>query len=105
MKKTLLLVAALFSLNACSLLPEPYKVPVTQGNIIKQEQVEQLARGMTERQVIYVLGTPMVRDTFTPDEWHYLFKSKYATSADKTSPINQLTLKFKDGALIDIVQD
>ncbi|MFD1381852.1 outer membrane protein assembly factor BamE [Rhodanobacter aciditrophus] len=104
MKKTILLLSALFTLSACSLLPQPYKPAVEQGNVIKTEQVEQLKIGMTESQVIYVLGTPMVRDTFKPDEWHYLFTSLYTDENSKLSDVKHLTLTFDSGLLQSIQQ-
>lgn len=102
MKKSILVICALFSLSACSLFPEPYKVPVSQGNIVTKDQLSQLKVGMTQSQVIYLLGTPMVRDTFKPDSWHYLYTTKYADASTPKSAASDLTLIFKDGTLDQI---
>lgn len=101
MKKTILLLSTLFTLSACSLLPSPYKPAVEQGNVIKTEQVQQLQLGMTESQVMYVLGTPMVQSTFKSHQWHYLYTSLYSTEG-KVSDVTHLVLTFQNGALQDI---
>ncbi len=53
--------------------PGVYKIGIPQGNIITQEIVDQLRPGMTKRQVIFVMGTPLVRDPFHQDRWDYIY--------------------------------
>lgn len=53
--------------------PGVYKVPIQQGNLITQEMVDQLRPGMTPRQVIFVMGTPLVRDPFHQERWDYVY--------------------------------
>lgn len=65
-------------LMACSSIPVPqfpgvYKIPISQGNIITQEMIDKLEPGMTRRQVIFVMGTPLVRDPYDQDRWDYVF--------------------------------
>jgi outer membrane protein assembly factor BamE len=65
------------TLSACSIptlrFPGVYKIPIQQGNLITQEMVDQLETGMTRRQVIFVLGTPIVRDPYHQDRWDYVY--------------------------------
>ena len=66
------------SLIACSNVgsmdfPGVYKIAIAQGNIITQEMVDQLRPGMTKRQVIFVMGTPLVRDPYHQDRWDYIY--------------------------------
>ena len=35
--------------------------------------IDQLRPGMTKRQVIFVMGTPLVRDPFHQDRWDYVY--------------------------------
>ena len=102
MKKTILLLSTLLTVSACSLLPAPYKPSVEQGNVIKAEQVQQLQLGMSESQVIYVLGTPMVQSTFDSNQWHYLFTSLYTDDKSKLSEVKHLVLSFQNGSLTSI---
>jgi outer membrane protein assembly factor BamE len=53
--------------------PGVYKISIPQGNIITQGMVDQLRPGMTKRQVIFVMGTPLVRDPFHQDRWDYVY--------------------------------
>ncbi|GAB3483201.1 outer membrane protein assembly factor BamE [Marinomonas epiphytica] len=105
MKKSIFVLCAIFSLSACSLFPAPYKVPVEQGNLVTEEQLAQLQVGMTESQVKYLLGEPMVRDTFKPDQWHYLYTTRYATPETPESAADNLTLIFAEGVVTDIIND
>lgn len=53
--------------------PGVYKIGIPQGNIITQEMVDQLRPGMTKRQVIFVMGSPLVRDPYHQDRWDYVY--------------------------------
>ena len=53
--------------------PGVYKISIPQGNIITQDMVDQLRPGMTKRQVIFVMGTPLVSDPFHQDRWDYVY--------------------------------
>ena len=75
MQKPLILLIALVALLAgCSNLrfPGVYRIDIPQGNFVTQDMLDQLAAGMSEEQVQYVLGAPTLRDPFTPDTWFYL---------------------------------
>ena len=70
---TVALVALM--LSACSSLEFPwvYKISIQQGNILDQEDIDKLELGMTKRQVQFVMGSPMLVDTFNPDRWDYYY--------------------------------
>jgi outer membrane protein assembly factor BamE len=53
-----------------------YRATISQGNIIKQEDLDQLEIGMTRNQVRFLLGTPMVDDPFHADRWDYVYYLK-----------------------------
>jgi outer membrane protein assembly factor BamE len=53
--------------------PGVHKVDVQQGNIVDQEMVDKLRLGMTKSQVRFVLGTPLVVDTFNQSRWDYFY--------------------------------
>ena len=81
MQKTLLkiILAGLCStLSTCNNIgsmdfPGVYKISIPQGNIITQEMVDQLRPGMSKRQVIFVMGPPLVRDPYHQDRWDYIY--------------------------------
>lgn len=53
--------------------PGVYRIDIPQGNIITQEMVDQLRPGLTKQQVNFILGTPLVRDTFHQNRWDYVY--------------------------------
>ena len=50
-----------------------YRANISQGNLIKQEDLDQVAVGMTRGQVRFLLGTPMVDDPFHSERWDYVY--------------------------------
>jgi outer membrane protein assembly factor BamE len=59
---------ATLALSACV-----YRMDVQQGNLLDAEDVDQVEVGMTRSQVRFLLGTPMVADTFDKDRWDYVY--------------------------------
>ena len=82
MKKKLILfaIAAQTTLTACetiiSNLPGIYTIDIEQGNMIDQAMVDQLRPSMTKRQVLYIMGSPMLMDTFHEQRWDYLYSDQ-----------------------------
>ena len=50
-----------------------YRINIQQGNFLDQAAVEQVKVGMTRSQVHYLLGTPMVADSFNKERWDYIY--------------------------------
>ena len=98
MRKTLALIFILSPLFACSTLEFPgvYKLPIEQGNIVTEEMVSQLEPGMSTGQVEFVLGTPLIRDSFTNDRWDYLYVLQ---NPDDSVEKQRLTVYFDNGVL------
>lgn len=79
-KKILALSFLSLPLMSCSValnhLPYVYKIDVNQGNMIDQAMIDQLRPNMTKRQVLYVMGTPMLADFFHENRWDYIYQIK-----------------------------
>ena len=70
----ILAILALYGCGETKLaFPGVYRIDIPQGNIVTQEMVDQLRPGLTKQQVSFILGTPIVRDTFNQDRWDYLY--------------------------------
>jgi outer membrane protein assembly factor BamE len=76
-----------------------HRIDVQQGNVIDQDALNQLTPGMTRRQVQYVIGSPMVADTFHQDRWDYIYRMQ--TGKGEVSE-QHVTLFFKDDTLTSI---
>lgn len=50
-----------------------YRVDVQQGNLLEDNDVDAVQVGMTRSQVRFLLGTPVVEDTFHRDRWDYIY--------------------------------
>ncbi len=63
--------------SACSFpslkIPRVFKITVQQGNVITQDMVDRLKPGMSRSQVAFVMGEPVLRNTFNPDRWDYIY--------------------------------
>ncbi|HXQ64726.1 MAG TPA: outer membrane protein assembly factor BamE [Steroidobacteraceae bacterium] len=57
-----------------------YRINIQQGNFLEAKDVDQVTVGMTRSQVRFLLGTPMLADSFHPDRWDYLYYFKTGRS-------------------------
>ncbi len=80
----------------------PYRINVDQGNVITQKAVDQLQVGMTKRQVVFVMGTPLVVDPFHLNQWDYIYTIQI--SRDPLAK-RQITLTFEGEQLVEIQGD
>lgn len=75
-------------------LLEPYRPDVHQGNLITQEMVDQLHVGMTQMQVQFLLGVPLLRDMFHQNRWDYVY---YVNPRHADEQKRRLTVFFDEG--------
>ena len=95
--KTFLITFFLVLGASCSTF-SPYKVPVLQGNIIEDEDVEQLVQGLTKDQVQYLLGTPLLNSPIHQQRWDYFYSVKLG---DIVIAEKKLFLIFDEGNQLD----
>ena len=95
--KTFLITFLLVLGTSCSTF-SPYKVPVLQGNIIEDEDVEQLVQGLTKDQVQYLLGTPLLNSPIHQQRWDYFYSVKIG---DIVIAEKKLFLIFDDSNQLD----
>ncbi len=72
--KLIALGLSLVLLSGCSFF-QPYKAPLTQGNVMTQEAIASLQVGLDKNQVRELLGPPLGKDPFNPNHWEYIFYS------------------------------
>jgi outer membrane protein assembly factor BamE len=72
-----LLVSLVLLCTACgTALPtvKPYKLDVQQGNVVTSKMLLQLRPGMTKSQVRFIMGTPLIQDSFHGNRWDYVYQ-------------------------------
>ena len=96
LRLTFILLFISFLSTGCGLI---YKQNIQQGNALEQEDLDELYIGMNQRQVLFVLGTPSVKDPFNPDRWDYVqtFSRRGGDPVQRT-----VTLHFDNGMLSEI---
>ncbi len=110
LKRTFILLTLSFALTACGLsmpkipklsmpsfkIPRVYKMTIQQGNVITQEMVDQLKPGMNRSQVAFVMGEPILQNTFDQDRWEYIYTINIPGFFEQQI---QMTLYFEDEVL------
>ncbi len=92
MVKQLLIVFVLF-LSSCV-----YTLDIQQGNILAQKDIDKLRPELSKNQVVFVLGNPVVDDSFSDDKWIYLYT--YQSRIDQNDKTQKLILHFEDDKLV-----
>ena len=93
-----LAVLSIIALSSCVFQP-----PMSQGNLLKQEDVDQVEVGMTRSQVRFLLGTPMIDDPFHKDRWDYVYYLKIGRQ--DASFKRWLSIIFTDERVSEITED
>lgn len=75
--RALLIAIAAIALTACV-----YRIDIQQGNLLDDEDIAQVDVGMTRSQVQFLLGTPMVADSFHRNRWDYAYYYRQGRSPD-----------------------
>jgi outer membrane protein assembly factor BamE len=53
---------------------KPFKLEIQQGNVVTSEMLLKLRPGMTKSQVQFILGTPLLIDSFHTNRWDYFYQ-------------------------------
>ena len=68
-------------LTACgSVIPtvKPFKMDIQQGNVVTSKMLLQLRPGMTKSQVKFIMGSPLLVDSFHTNRWDYFYQLRQA---------------------------
>lgn len=75
----------------------PYRTDIQQGNFVSEEMLTQLKPGMTQAQVRFALGTPLLNDAFHKDRWDYLFRLQ---KRDGETTSSHVVVFFENGKML-----
>ena len=82
--------------NIPTSLPKVHKIDIQQGNEISSEMLMNLKPGMTKPQARFVLGTPLIQDTFHQERWDYVYEMRVR---DIVIERRHVVLNFEDEKL------
>ncbi len=74
----LFILLAFLCVSCGTALPsiKPYKLDVQQGNVVTSKMLLQLRPGMTKSQVRFIMGTPLIQDSFHGNRWDYVYQMR-----------------------------
>ena len=100
----ILLLPAVLAAPGCGFVgfPGVYRIDVEQGNLVDQEMIEQLEPGMSRRQVRFIMGSPLVEDTFNPDRWDYPYVIRNGQTVIREA---QVSIFFDGDRLVEVRGD
>jgi outer membrane protein assembly factor BamE len=93
------LLAGLIGCGSNFGFPGVYRINVEQGNVVTEEMVVQLRPGLNRRQVRYIMGTPLIEDSFHEDRWDYRYMLR---NGNEMLSETQLTLWFEGDELVRV---
>ncbi|MBV8678906.1 MAG: outer membrane protein assembly factor BamE [Aquitalea sp.] len=99
-----LIIAAVIALSGCTSMNPinwitPHKMEIQQGNYVTEDAVAKLKPGMTRSQVRFLLGTPLLTDSFHNNRWDYPYQdSKQGKLVDK----KLLTVFFEGDSMVRV---
>jgi len=90
------------SVGACS--SWVYRLDMPQGNYLVQKDIDKLQLNMSKEQVKFVLGSPIIVDSFQNDTWHYVYRLK-SGKGEKHNAKKQFTVVFENNRLVSASGD
>jgi outer membrane protein assembly factor BamE len=100
----LIILLALVCTACGTALPtvKPYKLDIQQGNVVTSKMLLQLRPGMTKSQVRYVMGTPLIQDSFHGNRWDYAYQMR---AGGKITERRRVILDFENELLKSVRGD
>lgn len=94
----LIILLALLCTACGTALPtiKPYKMDVQQGNVVTSKVLLQLRPGMTKSQVRFIMGTPLIQDSFHGNRWDYVYQMR---EGGKVTEQRRVILDFENELL------
>lgn len=89
-----------YSANVPSI--KPYKMDIQQGNVVDSKMMMQLRPGMSKSQVRFIMGTPLLVDSFHANRWDYFYQMR---KEGKIIEQRRVTLEFDGDSLAHVRGD
>lgn len=95
--QSLIFLTLATNLSGC--FPGVYRIDIPQGNLIDPDKLEEVEVGMEPRQVRYLLGTPLLHDSFNHDRWDYYYS---VTNGPQIIVNHHISIFFDNGRVTEI---
>ena len=95
-------IAPLLAVVALATSACVYKLDVQQGNLLAQDAVSKLKKGMTKSEVRQVLGTPLLMDPFHNNRWDYYFSAEVR---GKVQERTKFSVFFENDKMVSVTGD
>ncbi|MGJ8629671.1 MAG: outer membrane protein assembly factor BamE [Glaciecola sp.] len=99
----ILCLVATITLSGCS--NWIFRIDIPQGNYLDDRDVKKLRIEMTKEQVQFVLGQPVIKDSFDPDTWYYVYEIKRGMEGRGKDLRKELIITFNDNKLTQVDGD
>lgn len=97
-KPSLLLIPFIISvLTGC--FPGVYYIDIPQGNLIDDSKLAEVKIGMEPRQVLYLLGTPLITNSFNQNRWDYYYSIRHNSD---TEVVHHVTILFTESRVVAV---
>lgn len=98
------ILLAILCVSCGTALPtvKPYKLDVQQGNVVTSKMLLQLRSGMTQSQVRFIMGTPLIQDSFHGKRWDYVYQMR---ENGKITEQRRVILDFENNLLKSVRGD
>lgn len=77
-----------------------HRLDQQQGNLVTDRMIEQLKPGMNREQVVFIMGQPILKNSFDSDRWDYIYTF---APRSQTPEKRYITLYFEGGLLSKLV--
>lgn len=71
-----------------------YEQDIQQGNVLNDEMLDNLEKGMSKTEVKYHIGSPLIEDPFHANRWDYYYA--FQEGGDQTRDHRVITLLFDE---------
>ena len=97
--RSLIFIVAALTIVGCTggLL---HRVDQQQGNLVTERMIDLLKPGMNREQVVFIMGQPILKNSFDSDRWDYIYTF---APRSQTPEKRYLTLYFEEGLLTRLV--
>jgi len=80
-----------------------YRANISQGNLIEQEDLDQVEVGMTRNQIRFLLGTPLIDDPFHAERWDYIYYIR--VGRNDAAFKRWVTIVFENNIVTEVTRD